>query len=324
MQRFAAQSTLEGGYNAKLKGKAVMPKLHKEEEEALKKTFPKDFEVCRDARPQKGSKYAYEVESCLPLPFNPKSKFSMKYEINGVASKNAYKKARDKAKKVVETPMEWNICGKVQYKCIRQIAMDGKSCSVQVDDEGKMTRLAKKAKLPIAQTSKCVKMDVHGRRHLGEEDVSFGGASALSAADGLGFGSGVDGGAAGSGKGKSYAAWVKKAFLGRLRRWAGHSITRRAGEVGVGDVMMQSPGLQQHRDSVVGGGEDGAANGEQGAEMGGAGGALSETESDAEVIDRAIEEGSRIWNKEAEEEEAAAANSDSAAVVAAPRRAVRL
>ena len=78
---------MEGGFNTKLKGKAVMPKLHKEEEEALKKSFPKDFEVCREAVPQKGSKFAYEVESCLPLPHHPKSKISLKMEINGVASK---------------------------------------------------------------------------------------------------------------------------------------------------------------------------------------------------------------------------------------------
>ena len=177
-------------------------------------------------------------------------------------TKDAYKKARDASKKAVETPMEWSICGKVQYKCLRQIGMDGKTCSVQVDDEKKMNRLAKKAKLPIAQTSKCVKMDLHGRRHLGEEAVGAGGAGAGAPRDVNGLlGVGGDAGGGGGDAGDmspvmSPAARAKAMFLGRLKRWAGHSIIGH----GVRDAVMQSPGLAQPREEIVGG-EDGAADG---------------------------------------------------------------
>ena len=71
---------------------------------------------------------------------------------------------------------EWNVCGKVQYTCIRQFGMDGKSCNTQVKGEKEHDKLAVKAQLKIASTKRCVKLDVHGRRLIENEVEAVVGA----------------------------------------------------------------------------------------------------------------------------------------------------
>lgn len=159
-------------FNKKLNGKALMAKLHRDEVSALYNSYPKDYSVCREAVPMGGSKYAYEVESCLPLPMQTKSreaKIQTSFNIKGVATARAVERAQKRAEALAEAPMEWNICGKVQYTCIRQYGMDGKSCNVQVKGEVEHEKLAKKAQLKIKSTSRCIKLDAHGRRLIEEE-----------------------------------------------------------------------------------------------------------------------------------------------------------
>lgn len=188
--KYDATSSSASGFLKKLKGKALMAKLHRDEAAALYNSYPKDFAVCREAVPMRGSKYAYEVESCLPLPFQTRSreaKVQTSFNVKGVADKRAMERAHARAEALAEAPVEWNVCGKVQYRCIRQVGMDGTSCDTQVKSEREHGKLAVKARLKIATTERCVKLDVHGRRLI-EDDGAEAAAAAAGASARLGGG----------------------------------------------------------------------------------------------------------------------------------------
>ena len=93
----------------------------------------------------KGTKFAYDVEACLPLPLQGPGKISSSFDMTGAATAGTAARAHRQFERVAEAPMEWNICGAVQYTCIRQYGLDGRRCEVQVKGQRAHQALANKA-----------------------------------------------------------------------------------------------------------------------------------------------------------------------------------
>lgn len=142
--------------------------ISKAEQRVLAKHHKKSLEVCRTFEPRKGSKYVYVGATCI-------AESGDTAYLEGLSSNRSRRgKFTFTPQSYLTKPASYAVCTSVRYRCVMQIAMDGRACSVKVKSQGSFKNLAMKAQLPHLVSTKQLNGGGGDKRSGGPPCVAYG------------------------------------------------------------------------------------------------------------------------------------------------------